>query len=29
MFKDNLVSEVQMSMKVISHVLPQNEDRSI
>lgn len=29
MFKDNLVFEVQMSMNVISHVLPQNEDRSI
>ena len=29
MFKDNLVSEVQMSMNVISHVLPQNEDRSV
>lgn len=29
MLKDNLVSEVQMSMNVISHVLPQNEDRSV
>lgn len=29
MFKDNLVSQVQMSMNVISHLLPQNEDRSV
>lgn len=29
MFKDNLVSEVQMSMNVISHLLPQNEDRFV
>lgn len=29
MLKDNLVSEVQMSMNVISHVLPQHEDRSV
>ena len=29
MFKANLVSEVQMSMNIISHFLPQNEDGSV
>lgn len=28
-FKANLVSEVQMSMNIISHFLPQDEDGSV